>query len=602
MRKYISLLFIFSLFITYGCQDELEEDFINPEVYSPTDNVPASMFSEMMSRTRTFKNDYGEFWWQLDAGGAIEHLHLNKRHLRDAYSWFADANDVNYFYATVALDAYYYGHNNDFREIPLMQGLINDMSEEKKADNEIYLTISNMVREYRASKAVDMYNSVPYSEGLQGGDGVFFPKFDDPMTIYKSIIDNLGIYADLVIQNASQLSTDGKAIFEGQDIIFEGDAEKWQQFANAVRLRLAVRISGVQPEYAKTVIGEILADNNLPTEDLLIPVQMWVSHERKHWKFGLVERDYASFISPTLMYKMDKNKDHEYTAGVDDPRMPVLFLPNRDSLYMPVSYDFSVGQAIYNAVRESNIDKYGFGGAYTVQNQYRDIDPYMKYNAYSSWNPATMVNNAEPWRAFTLAEVDLLLAEVNLKALGTTPKSAAEYVNDAVVHSIDYWYYANSFSTWDQVDESNRYFLMPTMPDQAVKDQFATVISDEYNAASNLEDKMEVIIGQKYVHLNLHDYFEVSNEMRRTKHPKLPLIKFNSSMAIAPHLERYPYPSNVPATNGESYNEVSAQDNFTTPIFWVPENMQNVSYYMDEYDSDYLYTKFPGVPESFPPE
>jgi hypothetical protein len=522
------------------------------------------------------------------------------RFIRDAYSWFSDLNDVKVFYTLMNVDAYFYGHNKDFRELPLMEALVEGMTEQERADNEIYITIAKMVRGYRASKGVDIYNSVPYSEGLQGVDGKFFPKFDDPTEIYKSIITDLGTYADLVVQQAAGLSADGKRIMQQQDIIFEGDASKWQQWANAVRLRLAVRISGVEKEFATQAIAEILSKNNLPTEDLFIPGNLWISEAGNHWKRGLKERDYASFITPTIMNKMDLDRDHVYTPGSDDPRLPVFFLPNRDTLYMPMSFDFGIAQSIYDHVSADNSAKHGSGGAYYYYNWYVDLDLYMKKNAYSCWNPATMVRNVEPVRAFTRAEVDFLLAEVDLKGLGSTPKSAAEHVSDGVKSSIDYWYYINSFTTWQVINDSNRDFLKPTAPSQSDIDAFASIIANQYNTAADLEEKMEVIIGQKYVHLNLHDYFEVFSELRRTRHPKLPRIKFSESLVLKPELERYPYPGNEAAYNKESLLEVVDQDNFTSPIFWIPENLKNTSYYQDSYNDEYFYNQYPGVPESFP--
>ncbi|MEN8118499.1 MAG: SusD/RagB family nutrient-binding outer membrane lipoprotein [Bacteroidota bacterium] len=600
MKKQIILFLAAILLFSVSCQDELEKDFINPGVYTPTENVPAGMFASMMSRTRTFKNDYGEFWWHANAGGMISHVHLIMRHVRDAYSFYSDLNDVPAMYNLMSVDAYFYGHNRDFKELPIMEQLIEEMTDQEKTDNEIYVTLGNMVRGYRASKAVDLYNSVPYSEALQGVNGEFFPKFDDPKEIYKSIIADLGTYADLVVQQESAMSADGKRLFKQQDIILKGDAAKWQQWANAVRLRLAVRISGVEEDYAKQVISEILSKNNLPSEDLLIDANLWVSEPGNHWKRGVRERDYAGFISPALINKMDIDLDHVYTPGTDDPRLPVLILPNRDTLYMPVSMDFGVGQKVYNHVSADNNAKGFGGGAYYYYNWFQDLEMYMKKNAYSVYNPATMVRNREPWRAFTHAEVDLLLAEVELKGLGSTGSSAEDHIKNSVINSIDYWYHMNSFTTWDKIDESNSYFLKPTAPDQGVKEQFADVIAGQYNAAADLEAKMEVIMGQKYVHLNIHDYFEVFAELRRTKHPKLPLMRFTGNVPLKPLVERYPYPGSESATNKDALAEVVDQDNFTSPIFWVPANKRTELYYEDDYNQDYLYIKYEGVPESFP--
>lgn len=600
MKKISIILLLATIMsVQFGCQDVLKKDFINPEVFSPTKNIPAGMFAAMMSRTRTFKNDYGEFWWHADAGGMINHIQLIVRFLRSDYGWYADINDVPLSYTTMNVDAYFYGPNSDFKEIPLMEQEIAKMTAQGKTDNDIYLTLSNMVRAYRASKAVDLFNSVPYLNALKGVNGEFFPKFDDPKEIYKSIITDLDKYAELAITQEAAMSADGKNTFKQQDIIFGGNAAKWKQWANAVRLRLAVRISGVDETFAKLAIGEIITKNALPDEDLLIPAKSWISLDGDHWKRGLKERDYAGFVPPSIMLKMDRDLDHKYTSGVDDPRLPVFFLPNRDTLYVPVSYDFAIGQKIRDAVRTDNVAKYNYSNAYFFYDYYNELARYMKYNAYSVWNPATMVHNVEPVRAFTRAEVDFLLAEVKLKGLGPTSKSAVEHVKDGVRNSIKYWYNINSYTTWNVIDNTNRSFLKPTAPSLAATEQFANAIGTEYEAATNVEDKMEVIIGQKYVHLNIHDYLEVFSELRRTRHPRLPLMKFSASLAIKPEVERYPYPAAEAETNKDAMATAVAEDNFTSPIFWVPANLKNVSYYQTTYQDKYLFIGYKGVPESF---
>jgi len=602
MKNYIIVLLSALLLINLtGCQDELADNFVDPSVYTPEDqDVPSGMFAEIMSRTRTFKNDYGEFWWHADAGGMITHSHFIMRFLRSSYTWYTEANDIEAFYTTMNVDSYFYGHNSDFRELPTMIKYVSSMSEQSQLDNQIYVTITEMVRGYRASKAVDLFNDVPYSEGLQGVDGVFFPKFDNARDIYFDIINDLDSLSDAMIQQEAKMSVAGKATFAKQDIIFQGDVTKWKQWAAALRLRLAVRISGVEETYASQVIQEIIQSGDLPAADLFIPANDWVSDYRSHWKLGVAERDYAGFIPPTIMYKLDKDQDHKYTAGVDDPRLPVYFLPNRDTLYMPVSLDFTVGQKIYNYVKAQNIADYNYGDAYYYYNYFQTLDNYMKYNGYSMWNPATMVQNQEPWRAFTRSEVDFLLAEVQLKGLAQTGSSVEDHLRNGVINSINYWYYINSFSAWDKINSSNTSFLKPTAPSQSIKEQCADMIVGQYDNAANEEDKMEVIIAQKYLHLCIHDYLEVFTELRRTRHPKLALIRYSSSFTVAPEVERYPYPSGESSYNSDALREVADEDNFTSPIFWVPADKASVSYYDAAFNSDYMYTKYPGVPESFP--
>lgn len=599
MKKYILLPIIAILLLNTSCQDKLEKDFVNPGIYSPTDNVPSGMFAAIMSRERNFKNDYAEYWWHLDVGGIAGYAQLTTRSLRAAQSYYADLNDNRVMACTELLSSYFYGHNSDFRELPLMEDLVAGMTDAEKADNQIYITIAKMVRGYRASKAVDLFNSVPYSEGLKGTAGQFFPKFDDPAEIYKSIITDLGTLPDLLTDMANKMSPDGKRIFSQQDIIFKGDINKWQQWAAGIRLRLAVRISGVEEAFARTAISDIMAKGNLPTSDIYVSADAWITKDGAHWKLGLNERDYAAFFSASFMYRLDRDMDHIYTPGSDDPRLPVFCLPNRDTLYMPMSYDFLIGDKIQLYVQADNKAKYGYNDAYFRYNYFSEVDRYLKYNHFCLYSPTTFVRNAAPFRAITAAEVDFLLAEVALKGLAGSGNSAENHLKNGVINSINYWYDQNATSNWDKVTDANRSFLKPTRPDQAILDQFANKVVADFTRAGSQDEKLGVIITQKYVHLNIQDFIEVFAELRRTRYPKLAIIKYGGALALKPVVERFPYPGSETASNTEAVNAVASQNDFITPIFWVPASKRGEEYYEKSFNDIYMYNRYKGVPESF---
>jgi hypothetical protein len=131
--------------------------------------------------------------------------------------------------------------------------------------------------------------------------------------------------------------------------------------------------------------------------------------------------------------------------------------------------------------------------------------------------------------------------------------------------------------------------LKPAKPDAATITQYANIIKDEYNAAGSVEDKMEIIMQQKYIHLNLHGPYELFAELRRTRHPKLDPISSYSSDAVGktPVLvnrtmafERFRYPETEPALNGDEYAKVAEDDNWTTPVFWATKSGE--SYFRDK--------------------
>ncbi len=120
-------------------------------------------------------------------------------------------------------------------------------------DNEIILTQSREVetftvyegpalilKAYMTAGLTDIFGDVPYSEAFNGVNGTVTPKYDLQEDIYMKdggILDNLdkGIAA---INNYS-----GVIGLEG-DILFDGDLDAWVTFANSLKIKALLRISG----------------------------------------------------------------------------------------------------------------------------------------------------------------------------------------------------------------------------------------------------------------------------------------------------------------------------------------------------------------------
>jgi hypothetical protein len=205
----------------------------------------------------------------------------------------------------------------------------------------------------------------------------------------------------------------------------------------------------------------------------------------------------------------------------------------------------------------------------------------------------------------SLAEIDLLLAEVALKNLGTTAKSASQYIKDAIIHSTDFWYARNeesrmassfrnkassgnyftgplTFST-NRFGEDSALYMHPVKPSLAIVSQYADSIVNRFNTAGGLENQMELLMQQKYIHLNIIAPYELWTELRRTRHPYLEPMTL-SGKVMKPFPERLRYPLSASQTNAENYLTVQKQDNFSTPIFWVPDSKKNVLPYWNDYN------------------
>ncbi|MEM6697896.1 MAG: SusD/RagB family nutrient-binding outer membrane lipoprotein, partial [Bacteroidota bacterium] len=99
-----------------------------------------------------------------------------------------------------------------------------------------------ILKAYFVAALTDIYGDVPYFDALDGQDGNVTPKYDAQEEIYlaeNGILDNLRKAVE-AIENYG-----GAQALEG-DILYGGDLDAWLKLANSLRIKYAVRISGVQ--------------------------------------------------------------------------------------------------------------------------------------------------------------------------------------------------------------------------------------------------------------------------------------------------------------------------------------------------------------------
>ena len=94
----------------------------------------------------------------------------------------------------------------------------------------------------------DLWGDVPYSEALD--DENFTPVYDTQAAIYAGMLSEL-------TAAAGQLTAGGTGFGAG-DLIYGNDFAAWEKFANSLRMRLAMRLSGVD---AATAQSEFVAAN-----------------------------------------------------------------------------------------------------------------------------------------------------------------------------------------------------------------------------------------------------------------------------------------------------------------------------------------------------
>ncbi|MFV0590727.1 MAG: SusD/RagB family nutrient-binding outer membrane lipoprotein [Draconibacterium sp.] len=577
------LIIILSAFMLFSsCQDRLEEEFKNPMVYSPDlENLAPGLYTSMLTQWKFYIKDYGEWWWQNGGTGIFTYAQIANRYITSRYGWYIDYDDLAYQEPDAGFgwfDDYYVRMRNwgALRDI-----MIDMEGTDQYNDNLIYYQLGTVIKDWGALRNVDIYNSIPYFDAFKGTEGVFFVEYDDPIEIYKAILEELKTIADELPGAYNAMSPAAKALLAEQDLAFGGDVDKWVEYISALRLRYGIRLAGVDETAGKTHISEAI--DNLPTEDLyweILQVDAVADLPGGGtWQRGMYERAYAMHVPNIILNRMNFH-DPAYEEGVDDPRLPVLAYPTKYNDYRGVSYN-----------SDAQDDGYNSGDRYYP---YADnLVASTEQNAKSMWSHTTYTYNNQPADMFTLGEIDLLLAEVAMKGYASTGKTAGEHMKDAVVHSTNWWYMINSLSSYGSelpADNAWKSLIMPTKPAEGVISSYGDKVKTAFEAADD-NMKMEILMQQKYIHINLLRPYLLWSELKRTRHPKLEPMTFNGKV-MKPELERIRYPSSEFQNNNENYQKVIEFDNYSSKSDLIPSSLKSTSMYRDT-DIDFKTSETP---------
>lgn len=122
------------------------------------------------------------------------------------------------------------------------------------------LAIADIMKVLIFHRLTDFWGDVPYFEAGRGLEGTVNPTFDPQEEIYKDFFQKLE--AATATLNASAYDN----VYGDQDLFYGGNVEGWIRLANSLRLRLALRVSEVDPALANAqasaVLNQPLIDGN----------------------------------------------------------------------------------------------------------------------------------------------------------------------------------------------------------------------------------------------------------------------------------------------------------------------------------------------------
>ncbi len=217
MKQYKILFFFFaSMLLIVSCDKDFEE--INKDPNNPT-TIEAHLLLPSSVRTAQnliynaqFGGDLGACWVQ----------HYSKVQYHDESLYFLTRPGV--------IDSYW---NNMYAVVISDADAMYNLAELEENNN--LMAVALTLQAYGYSLLTDVFGDVPLSEAMRADEGIFLTKYDKQQDVYTGILE--------LLTRANSLYGSGD-IDETSDILYAGDAAKWQKFTNSLKFRSLMRISG----------------------------------------------------------------------------------------------------------------------------------------------------------------------------------------------------------------------------------------------------------------------------------------------------------------------------------------------------------------------
>ncbi len=381
-------------------------------------------------------------------------------------------------------------------------------------------------------RVTDIFGPIVYT---QAGAGGATATYDSQQQVYETMFAELEEAATILTEYVA--ANPATTPFAQFDRIYQGDYTRWIKYANSLRLRLAIRISNVAPDKARS------------------EAEAAVNHA---WGVFTTNDELAKVSDPGLQHPLftiangwgDTRMSAEMESilkGYKDPRLEIYFSP---------------------------ATKAGLEGDYKGVRGGININSKDDYVGFSSISPG-YVGQYSPILLMTTAEVYFLRAEGALRGW-EMGGSAQELYEQGIKASFDQL----SAGGYDEyiADATSKAvpYIDPVNAENnvAAGSPWLSTITIQWDEAATTEEKLERIITQKWIAM-FPEGQEAWSEFRRTGYPKqFPVVVNNSGGTISTEgfIKRLAYPASEAANNAAAYQEalqlLGGPDTGGTPLWW----------------------------------
>ena len=505
-KRIIYLLFPSLIFLISGCTDGFVEFNTNP--YKVSDGSLEQDF-----------NNIGGYFRQLQMNIYLyDGMQTQQNLTADAFAQYlvpptpfgGNINNVTYFYR-------WYSDQWSVSYGKTMTVIWNYKNKNVDTKYPHFYAWATLLKIFTMQHTTDYYGPIIYSNYGSRASEI---NYDSQKEVYYSFFSEL----DSVVDTLTTYADNNNTAFTNFDLAYGGEISKWVKVANSLRLRLAIRISKVDPVKAKTEAEKAIVQKYGVIES---NADNMFIHSSSGHALGLISWDWHDTRMSATMESVLK--------GYNDPRLAVDFAPCEDA----------TAYGDYKGIRQGI-----------------DISSKSTYEYYSP--VGTMYKTTKYLQIMTAAEVDLIRAEGVLRGWNMGGKTAREFYEAGIKDSFDQYtlsgyntYINDAVSTFaDYVDTHN-----PANNFSASSD-----ITIKWDENLTNEEKLEKIITQKWIAL-YPDGMEAWAEFRRTGYPKLIPVVVNYSggeIITSEFVRRVKYPNSEYENNNAAVTKAAETLHGTT--------------------------------------
>jgi hypothetical protein len=301
--KFIAILFTAAVLLVAGCSDYLDVNR-DPDALA---EIPEAKALLPAAEVGIANNLMG---WDFGFGGAFWVEYWTQSYTASQFKALCEfqPEDFNTAYNSLMREP--------LADLNRMKTLTID------DENRGYYFIAEALSIFTWQIITDVWGDMPYSEALKGNEGILHPKQDK----------GEDIYADLLARVNKLLEVDLSEAFveETYDFIYEGDLEAWYKFANALKLKLMIRLSET-PQYDNAALLSFIESADLLTESAKISGSIWDdSREGKRHPMREFETGGANYLSTNVIAC---KTFVDYLRDNQDPRLSKLFTGSNGAFF-----------------------------------------------------------------------------------------------------------------------------------------------------------------------------------------------------------------------------------------------------------------------------